>query len=133
MTEPKLCPTTLRWAAQHILNLRTPQSEWAHQWALAYEADAHTRAAQSLDTLATEAELAEAKRKATALVLEPALTVGAMTPKEVEQLANLAYITWVGAGRFGQPQWDQLSDLAREQWREVARFAYEWLVRGDEA
>jgi hypothetical protein len=83
MTEPKLCPITLRWAAQHIRGLSDPEIEWAG-WEEAIDA-----AACLVEVEATEAELAEAKRKATALVLEPALTVDAQLAASLEAAIEL--------------------------------------------
>lgn len=61
MTEPKLCPTTLRWAAQHIRKFMDPDET---RWVRIFTNETYEHAAESLDDWAAEAELAEARRKA---------------------------------------------------------------------
>ena len=61
MTKPKLCPKTLRWAAQHIRKFTDPDET---RWVRIFTNETYEHAAESLDSWATEAELAEAKRKA---------------------------------------------------------------------
>jgi hypothetical protein len=58
MTEPKLCPTTLRWAAKHIRKFSIPRLDSDIQ---AVQDGAFEFAAESLDGMAVMADLAEAK------------------------------------------------------------------------
>lgn len=110
MTEPKLCPTTLRWAAQRIRKFLIPRLDLGIQ---AAQDDAFELAAESLDNWATEAELAEAKRMATSLVLEPALTVD-------QHYGRIAYYGFAGP-RGADYYWGECSYEAQLDWIRAAK------------
>lgn len=126
MTKPKLCPKTLRWAAQQIRKMRAPDET---RWMRLFTNEAYEHVAESLYDWATEAELAEAKRKATALVLEPALTVD--QDKVDEHYGRIAYEAYgqheerartaVGLGSWPLTPWSRIGQAEQEAWAAVAK------------
>ena len=146
MTEPKLCPKTLRWAAQHIRKFKSPQSAWAEHPHLAYESCAYETAAKSMDNWATETEMAAAKRKAEEVhdvqhipagpdrptgvfIRGPALTVDQdSTDEHYGRIAFEAFAKshedWRkahGLEPYSTMEWSKLDDLVWADWVAAAK------------
>ena len=107
MTEPKLCPATMRWAAQHIRKFiggrpaehPTSSHEWSTQNVIDVQEDAFESAfafaAESLERWTVEAELQAAKdaKVVAGAILPGGLDLGDLTRGTIEKYRSEPALT----------------------------------------